>query len=1120
MVTGLQSAIYRTTLTFGLGAAFGAPGYIIGGVLGTVLFPPDAPEAPDPYTDLFLNTSNEFIPIPLLYGVNKTPGNFIYKGALRSRKVTSGGKGGQKTVTGYEYWGNWAIGVGRGPLDTTRMYKGNDLIIHEGDASITLHRGEPDQTVDTDWDGFVDQAVPLKNFAYEMYVDHYLGEDNKTPPPLYRETHRFPFSDSVDANPYVFNKVRESLTDGGVALKDKWDNTYIINCEGAAGADYIKVYDPDWTLNRTIDISSLAITDEWDATITYYNGNGWMNLYYVKTGSVQKQRIIVTKFPLFKSTITAGNTANVKTYTIVDNEWHSYLEVTSNEDYCFIASEWAGVASVFITSAAAPGTLLDTIDVSGDLATPDDITCNSEYFFVLDGTDVFMYDVAGVAKDDYTIPNFTGSAICILALYGGPHLIAYEFGEQLDVAEWEDTLAFITYDRSTELFVSHAVPDIDADVFWASGATPFRDAAIRKASMYEGPDGVVLISAEQNGVLSTMQLLVDANPAQIIYDLVVNVRDTAETRLALTALTEFGSRCVTNRIGLSFPLAAKKSVGAVLKDILAHTGGQVYRDNSGAFSFYMPLSTDASEGAIAAADVLASRAGGPANYELINTTLKDIEICPNRLNIRYNNRLNGYKRDATVQLDDMLSIAEDGEIVDEDVHFNMFSNEYIIRRAGWRAWKNGRLNNKMHQLDLNGKWLWVQPGMVFTLNMADQGFNGDRVRVFSVDDPPLDSDAFISISVQMDDDYLTSLEDVDYDASLSGSTSLAPPTPVIPIVWEEDALQTDGSISLAISVIRETEDTTAVDIFTSKATDDNFGLFDRVESFGDIADVAGAVAVGDTEITINTDAYPDSTFAAFDVTDQRNNFSRCIMGTQVAEQGSLDEFEIVSYRDVRASGANYVLEDCARGKDYTLPQAHGTDEIIVLVGRGYARKTISLSNAGVTWYIKCIPRNAAGTVVDDLTTVTTYAYTVKGYAAKATHAAGLELYQDGAGLGALRTVDANTFTIQWVPCYRLGGWARAASEDYRYGTFNEGDVLGYDVMIYTSGGVLQATHLDVTTAEVAGHMQYEYTSAQNAIDFGVLTKSLMIGVRPFAYRGAVGEDAEYIVNIPVTINTV
>jgi len=633
-----------------------------------------------------------------------------------------------------------------------------------------------------------------------------------------------------------------------------------------------------------------------------------------------------------------------------------------------------------------------------------------------------MYDVAGVLKDDETVASFTGSVACILALYGGPHLIAYEFGEQVDVAEWEDTMAFVTYDRSTEQFVAQSVPDIDADVFWTSGATPFRDTAIRKASLYEGSDGMILISAEQNGVLSTLELIVDANPAHVIYDLTVNVRDMAEARLALPALTEFGVRCVTNRVGISFPLASKKSVGAMLKDIMAHTGGQVFRDNDGAFSFYMPLSTDASEGAITEADILASRAGGTGDFELINTTLKDIEICPNRLNIRYNNRLNGYKRDATVQLDDMLSIIEDGEIVDEDVHFNMFSNEFIIRRSGWRTWKNGRLNNKMHQLDLSGKWLWVQPGMVFTLDMADLGFNSDRVRVFSVDDPPLDSDAFISISVQMDDDYLTSFEDVDYEASLSGSTSHNPATPVIPIIWEEDALQTDGSVSVAISIIRETEDTTSVDIFISQVTDDNYRYFDRVSSFGDIADIASAATAGDTEITINTDDYYDSTFAAFDVTDQRNNYSRCVVGTQVAEQGSLDEFEIVSYRDVRASGSDFILEDCARGKDYTLPQAHGTDEIIVLVGHVYARRIIGAASAGSTWYIKCIPRNAAGNAVDDLTSATTYSYVVKGYASKATHSAGLELYQGGAGLGNLVTVDANTFSIQWVPCYRLGGW--------------------------------------------------------------------------------------------------
>jgi len=1106
----------RLGLVVGLGAAFGAPGYIIGGVLGTILFPPEGPEAPDPYTDLFLNTSNEFIPVPLLYGINKTPGNFIYMGSLRSQKIEEGGKGGQKTVVGHKYWGNWAIGVGKGTLDTTRMWKANDLFVHEGNTSVEIHRGTPEQTVDPDWDGFVDQAVPLRNFAYEMYVDHYLGKDNKTPPPLYRETHKFPFTDDLDTSPYVYNKVREDLTDGGVILRDKWDFTYIIDIETD---EEMNVYNPDGSLARTVDLSPLLITDEWDATLTYNNGRAWINLYYIKPGTVSKDRIVVTRWVSSLPNIgLSASSKNIFTGTLVDNQFASNLNVTSNEDFIFVGATWQGTGQVFKTASGAPSSILATIDINSQSTSPDDMACNYEHFFVIDGATIYMYDLDGVYKDSEAT-GFGGTQHSIVCLYGGPHIIAYQFGDDLGGSVWEDRIFFASYDRSTELFITQSVPDLITDGYWASDSTPFREASIVKSSLYEGPDGTVLISAEQGGVAYSMILLVDANPAQVIYDALVNVRLLPVARITLADLETYGERCVANRIGIFMALAKKKSSGALIKNILGHCGGQVYRDGAGAFSFYLPLSTDASEGSITEADVLASKNGGSFNFEIINTSLKDIEICPNRLNVRYTNRLNGYKRDATAQIDDMLSIAEDGDIVDEDVHLNMFSNEAIVQSLGWRAWKNGRLNNKMHQIDLDGRWLWVRPGMVFTLDMPTKGFNGDRVRVFSVDDPALDSDAFITVSFQMDDSYLNSFERIDFQGSQSASTSIMPPGDVIPIVWEEDALQNGGTPSLGITLLRDTDDTASVDIFISEDTDDNYVYFDSVDSFGDLADIASALAEGDTEATVNTDPYPDSTFAAFTLTNQRNNFSRCLIGTQVTDEAQLDDFEVLSYRDVRTSGADLILEDLARGKDYTLPIAHATSEICVLVGRSYARKIITPENVGKTWYIKCVPTNAAGLQVDDLTSVTAYEYIIKGYAVKGTHVSGLELYQNGAGLGNLQTVDANDVVVQFAESYRLGGWARGASSQYRFGTFDPGDVTHYDALIYNSGGTLIATHLSITTAAVGERLQYSYTAVQNAIDFGVLTKSLFIGIRANTPLGSVGEEADFIVKIPVVINT-
>lgn len=82
------NSVLRLGLTIGLGATpLGTAGYILGGVLGGVLFPPDAPEAPDPYTELGTNATGGNSRIAYSVGINKIAGTHIYKGDLRSEAV-------------------------------------------------------------------------------------------------------------------------------------------------------------------------------------------------------------------------------------------------------------------------------------------------------------------------------------------------------------------------------------------------------------------------------------------------------------------------------------------------------------------------------------------------------------------------------------------------------------------------------------------------------------------------------------------------------------------------------------------------------------------------------------------------------------------------------------------------------------------------------------------------------------------------------------------------------------------------------------------------------------------------------------------------------------------------
>ena len=99
-------------------------------------------------------------------------------------------------------------------------------------------------------------------------------------------------------------------------------------------------------------------------------------------------------------------------------------------------------------------------------------------------------------------------------------------------------------------------------------------------------------------------------------------------------------------------------------------------------------------------------------------------------------------------------------------------------------------------------------------------------------------------------------------------------------------------------------------------------------TFVDVGDIASAIAEGDKRITVNVDDYYD-TFSAYDVDEQRNNYSFCVIGELVDDEAELSNYEFITFREYEASGSDYVMRNCFRGKDYTLDKSHTTDEIIL-----------------------------------------------------------------------------------------------------------------------------------------------------------------------------------------------
>jgi len=144
-------------------------GWIIGSIVGTLLFPPsvaDSTREGPRLGDLTVTSSAYGQPIPISFGTIRMAGNMIWSTGIEEQKTSSsqktGGKGGlgatQTTVT-YEYFATFALGFAEGEQeDVLRMWVDGKLIydktgtsddIQKVDLNFTFYPGSETQLPDS-----------------------------------------------------------------------------------------------------------------------------------------------------------------------------------------------------------------------------------------------------------------------------------------------------------------------------------------------------------------------------------------------------------------------------------------------------------------------------------------------------------------------------------------------------------------------------------------------------------------------------------------------------------------------------------------------------------------------------------------------------------------------------------------------------------------------------------------------------------------------------------------------------------------------------------------------------------------------------------------------------------
>jgi hypothetical protein len=173
--------VARLGLTL-IGAYFFGPlGALIGGLLGSLLFPLPGVKGPR-LNELNIQQSTVGAPIPIVYGTYAIAGNVIWSGGLIETKHTKEvggflGIGGQD-VTNYTYSVDVAIGICEGPITgIRRIWADADLIYDISD----------DETLTERWqdifDNIAEAILGIRAASSQLEFELYLGTEDQLPDP-------------------------------------------------------------------------------------------------------------------------------------------------------------------------------------------------------------------------------------------------------------------------------------------------------------------------------------------------------------------------------------------------------------------------------------------------------------------------------------------------------------------------------------------------------------------------------------------------------------------------------------------------------------------------------------------------------------------------------------------------------------------------------------------------------------------------------------------------------------------------------------------------------------------------------------------------------------------------
>ena len=1105
-----QKSIARTALTL-VGYKVGGPiGGVVGGALGAWLFPYDMPQ-PDPLTAYNINTAQSGIPIPIVYGTVKVAGNYFWKGALTEDAVYAdtggkgmGGAGSKKQIVDYNYYMDGALGLCRGPyVAMTRMWTNNEFFYWEGGTSVTFYDGATDQIASTVMTDQTTSPVNYRTLAHLIFNDLPLGTGSASAPLVQAEAHRYPYNSDAGDSAHLFNYVAGvgNATTGayGFSVKTSEGDVVMVGRDSLSSSS-LKIYDRDMTtLKKQINLDALDLETSpysqgiFDLDIIETGNKRTLYLLHYKNGS----DLFVTEIQLnqnYKGDILAltytdynGNTRNTRgvTQTEIASSVSNLTRgsICHNSSYTYVLySNYNTICKVLRFPWGATNETPTEFDISGTLTAGGGLTVTDDFAFVSEqiAQKLYSLNIDTFAEIEQLAFTTSVDARSVVALPGSDELV------MIRSAGSGSFIRIYGYNKDH----GHTLEfrrETDISTWWADDSY---SGTLGEAKVKAGPDGTLVIGYERSNYHRAVQhVIMDAQPAQIIYDLCVNEIDQDSSELDLVGLQDLDDYCETNGLGLSFVINQKNEARDILNNMMIYLQAAIYTNNEGKVTFKPYRDTDTSQATITLAD-LEKPDGGR-----VDITMKDPRIIANRIQVDYIDRLANYKNPAVFSVDHFLAQEEQDEVVIQKVNMTWVTNPSLAGKLGWRLLKWAQYDTQIFEFDLTPEHLTLDPGDVITLNIPTMNLDSQKVRIMDIKDPTIGIGGSIGIVARLEESYLNTFTDYDVQRNEAITTATGLPEDVTPFVFEMPSLWTNDEYKAGIGFINHSDNVIGARIYIAEndLVYHDVGTVRRAAYGGDIEEALGE---DDRRAKIDVGEYPDA-FSSYTVEEQQNDASFSLIGGLQYNNAELANLEFVSFRATTTDGDIVTLKDVYRGLYQTTCKSHTTDEVLLQVGKHqFFTYKFKQPEVGKTIYIKmcAITRTKEQTLAE----ATAYEYTVLGETTKATHVGRLTLFENGEHRYGLKTYDGDTPEFRWQETYRAGGWGRVAWGYWPYNDFINGDITGYNILIYNDSGSRIATHV---IGEVLTN--YSYSKAQNEADFGVFTTSFFLGVQPVNPRGGV-----------------